>query len=131
MKALHLIPGNLYGGVETLLVTLNRYQNECPQLQSEFGLCFKGRLQDELIAQGAIVHELGEVRFRHPWSVLRANLKLSRLLRERRYDAIVTDGAWPHVVFAPSARLMRAPLVFWAQGAPLQTHLLDKMADRV
>jgi len=44
MRILHVHSGNLYGGVETVLTTLARRQDVCPDLQQQFALCFEGRL---------------------------------------------------------------------------------------
>ena len=38
MRVLHVSSGNLYGGVETLLVTLARERNLAPAMQPEFAL---------------------------------------------------------------------------------------------
>ncbi|WP_277881514.1 hypothetical protein [Leptolyngbya sp. FACHB-17] len=42
MKILHLYAGNLFGGIETYLVTLAKTQTLMPQMQHEFALCFRG-----------------------------------------------------------------------------------------
>jgi hypothetical protein len=62
MRVLHVGAGSLYGGVETLLITLARYRHLCPDMIPEFALCFDGRLEKELISQGVPFHDLGEVR---------------------------------------------------------------------
>ena len=49
---LHLSAGNLYGGIETFLTTLARMRHLAPGMEPEFGLCFRGRLWDELVATG-------------------------------------------------------------------------------
>ena len=52
VKVLHLYAGNLYGGIETLLTTMARLRHLAPGMDPEFGLCFRGRLWDELVATG-------------------------------------------------------------------------------
>ena len=52
MKVLHLSAGNLYGGIETLSTTMARLRHLAPGMEPEFGLCFRGRLWDELVASG-------------------------------------------------------------------------------
>jgi len=129
---LHVAAGNLFGGVETLLVTLARYQRRSPEiLESEFALCFDGRLKTELREAGGRVHELGRVRLRNPLSVLRANAALLKLLRDNRYDAVITHGAWPHALVGGSTKLMRVKLVTWAHGAPLRVGRIDRMAQLI
>ncbi len=43
MRVLHVSAGNLYGGLETVLVTLARCRALSPELECEFALCFAGR----------------------------------------------------------------------------------------
>ena len=64
MRVLHVSAGGLYGGLETVLVTLARSRALGPGLESEFALCFAGRAENELRAAGATVHRLGAVRVR-------------------------------------------------------------------
>jgi glycosyltransferase involved in cell wall biosynthesis len=131
VRVLHLAAGNLFGGVETLLCTLARYRSAAQPLDSEFGLCFEGRLSEELRRLGQPAHLLGGVRLRHPGSVVRANWRLSALLRRSEYDAVVTHGAWPHLVFGPGAKLRGLKLVEWGHGAPLEMGVLDRLAGYV
>src|SRR4051794_31454067 len=104
MRVLHLAAGNMYGGIETFLVTLARLRHLAPEMEPGFGVCFPGRLRDELAATGAPVHDLSPVRLSRPWTVLRARGRLRRVLAEGRYDVAMTHGNWPHLVFAPAAR---------------------------
>ena len=69
LKVLHLSAGNLYGGIETFLTTLARMRHLAPGMEPEFGLCFRGRLWDELVATGVPVHDFGPVRLSRPWTV--------------------------------------------------------------
>ncbi len=129
--ALHLAAGNLFGGVEAFLCTLARHSGGNSPLRSEFALCFPGRLGEELRRHGAAVHWLGETRFRRPQSVLRANWALCKLLSARRFDAIVTHGAWPHALFGPTVRALGQRLVAWGHGAPLRPGVFDRFSDRI
>jgi glycosyltransferase involved in cell wall biosynthesis len=119
MKVLHLYSGNLYGGVETLLVTLARLRHLCPEMQPEFGLCFRGRLWDELTATGAPVHDLGQVRLSRPWTVFLARRKLKAVLRATRFDAVICHCCWPLAVFGRVLRNWELPTVYWAHDAGL------------
>ena len=79
MRVLHIHSGNLYGGVETLLVTLARHRDLAPEMESHFALCFKGRLSDA--ARGPPVQQhmsLVTCGHRQPLSVWRAR----RVLRD-------------------------------------------------
>src|SRR5215471_9786806 len=115
MRVLHLYAGNLYGGVETFLVTLAKYRS-LSQMEPVFGLCFEGRLSNELSDLGAPVKQLGEVRFSRPWTVLSARRRLREVLAGDRHDVVVSHSAWPHAVFAPVVRSATVPPVYWAHG---------------
>jgi glycosyltransferase involved in cell wall biosynthesis len=131
MRVLHISSGNLYGGVETYLVTLARLRDLCPQMESEFALCFSGRLSEELRTHNAQVHSLGEVRVRYPWTVATARTALRKLLQEKSYDAVVCHSAWPQAVFGPVVRRAKIPLVFYLHGAADNRHWVDRWAALV
>jgi glycosyltransferase involved in cell wall biosynthesis len=131
MRVLHVSSGNLYGGVETLLVTLAKYRRLCPDLEQEFALCFAGRVQDELRATGAQVHHLGGVRLSRPASVWRARRALEQVLASGRYDIVICHSSWPQVIFGPVARRVSLPLVYWLHGSLEELNWLDRLAKRV
>ena len=128
MRVLHIVSGRLYGGVETALVTMARCRLLFAEIEPEFALCFDGRLRNELTAAGTPVHMLGEVRVRHPLSVLRARRRLSELLDDRAIDVVVCHMAWAEAIFGPAARASGVPLVFWAHDATNALHWLDRWA---
>jgi hypothetical protein len=98
LKVLHLSAGKLYGGVETFLITLAKLRHLAPEMEPEFGLYFHGRLWDELAAAGVPVHDLGQVRLRRPWTVLKARRRLSRLLATSEYDVVVCHMSWVQAI---------------------------------
>jgi glycosyltransferase involved in cell wall biosynthesis len=116
VKVLHLTAGNLYGGIETLLVTLARRRGLCPEIEPRFGLCFEGQLSEELRATEVTVDVLGAVRFSQPWTVWLARRRLRALLAQERPDVVICHECWPHALFAPVVRRTGVPLVFWAHG---------------
>src|SRR5947209_13966744 len=128
MRVLHVHSGNLYGGVETLLLTLARYRNLCPAMEPEFALCFEGRLSEELTAAKVPFHFLGEVRVRRPITVWRARRRLKELLKRRHFDLVVCHMTWPQALFGPAIRSAGLPLVFWLHGATDGRHWLDRWA---
>ena len=127
---LHVYSGNLYGGIEALLSTLARSSHLEPSLRMEYALCFPGRLRDELCAAGAVVHDLGPVQFRYPWTIARARRRLANLLKERRFDCVVTHACWPHAVLAPSVRRANRPIVFWQHDFVGTGHWVERLAAR-
>ena len=94
MRLLHVYSGNLYGGIETILVALARYRELCPVLVQEFALCFDGRLSRELEALGVPVHSLGEVRASRPLTIRRARRALATLVGSARYDRVICHAPW-------------------------------------
>jgi glycosyltransferase involved in cell wall biosynthesis len=129
LKVLHLSAGNLYGGVETFLTTLARLRHQAPEMEPEFGLCFSGRLWDELADAGVPVHDLGRVRFSRPWTVLRARQRLRRLLGTVRYDVVVCHMSWIQVLFGAVTDGRGTALVAYMHG-PRSGSWLERAAGR-
>jgi glycosyltransferase involved in cell wall biosynthesis len=131
VNVLHLYSGNLYGGIETLLVTLARERSRCPSMQPQFALCFEGRLASELQQTEAQVHVLGEVRVSRPWTVWSARQQLSQLLTQQHIDVVVCHACWTQAIFAPVVRSHSIPLVFWCHDTPTGQHWLERWAKHV
>lgn len=131
MRVLHVSAGNLYGGVETVLVTLARCGALCPELECEFALCFAGRAEDQLRANGATVHRLGEVRVRRPLSILRARRALRQLIERRGFDTVICHSPWPQAIFGPAVRRTRSTSIFWLHDLITGRHWLERWAARV
>jgi glycosyltransferase involved in cell wall biosynthesis len=128
MKVLHINAGNLYGGVETILVTLAHHRDLCPEMETQYGVCFDDRLSHELTEAGARVHLLGNVRASRPKTVLQGRRELAGVLRRDRFDLIVCHSAWPHAIFAPVARAAHKPLVFWLHNRVSGRHWSERWA---
>ena len=126
MRILHLTAGKLFGGVETFLTTLASCRGLCPEMEPEFGLCFEGRLSEELGKTGVPVHQLGAVRISRPWTVWQSRRRLRHLLRDGAFDTVICHECWPHAVFAPVVRGRGIPLVFWAHDTHHGIHWLEK-----
>jgi glycosyltransferase involved in cell wall biosynthesis len=130
MRVLHLYAGNLYGGIERLLVTLAREREHCGAMDPHFGLCFDGQVAGELRAAGVPVHLLGAVRFSRPWTVWRARRRLAGLLARHPFDVAVCHACWPHALFARAVRAVGLPLAFWAHDLPDGRHWAERRAAR-
>ncbi len=128
MKVLHLSAGNLYGGVETFLTTLARLREMSPEMEPKFGLCFRGRLWDELVATGP-VHDFGPVRLSRPWTVWRARGRLRQLLAETWPEVVITHDFWPHTVFAPVVRQAGIRLIQFIHGMANGRNWLERLAS--
>jgi glycosyltransferase involved in cell wall biosynthesis len=127
-RVLHIVSGNLYGGVETLVVTLARYRQSCPALDQQFAVCFEGRLKRELLADGANVHELGAVRVRQPWSIWKARQRLLNLIEKNEIDVVICHMAWTQAIFGSVARAARVPVAMWQHMASNGRHWLELLA---
>lgn len=125
LTILHAHSGNLYGGVETMLVTLARQPG--PFLH-RFALCFEGRLAGQLRGAGVPVSLLGDVRFSRPWSVLAARPRLARIIRAHWPAVVICHSPWSLAAFGPVARRQGLPLVLWAHDAFTGRHRLERLA---
>ena len=130
MRVLHLGAGNLFGGVERVLLTLARLRHLTPLMEPEFGLCFRGPTGDRLAAAGVAVHDLGAVRGRRPWTVVAARRRLMELLAARGYEVVVCHACWPHAVFAPAVRAAGVRLVAFAHDSLTGRPWVERWAGR-
>jgi glycosyltransferase involved in cell wall biosynthesis len=131
MRVLHVYGGNLYGGIETLLVTMARVRVLSPALGAEIALCFDGRLSAELDATGIPVHRLPEVRASRPQTVVRARRALADLMERGRFDRVICHAAWSQALLGPAVRHAGIPLVFWAHDVVAGKHWTERLARRV
>lgn len=131
IRVLHVHAGNIYGGIETMLLTQVRERNLCPGMESSFALCFDGRFSRELIATGASVHWLGPTRIRQPLTVRRARRNLRELLRQQPFDVVVTHSCWSQAIFGATVRAAALPLIFYQHGPANGRHWLERWARRI
>jgi glycosyltransferase involved in cell wall biosynthesis len=122
---LHLAAGNLYGGVETFLVTLAKSPR---RLEHRFALFFEGRLARELREAGASVEVLGPARLGRPWTLVGPQLRLRRLLSAWSPDLVVYHSTWLKLVAAPALLGYRQALFVHNQVDP--HHRLDRLMAR-
>jgi glycosyltransferase involved in cell wall biosynthesis len=130
IRILHLCAGNLFGGVERVLTTIAQQRRSALGMEPVFGLCFPGRLRDDLEESGVEVINFGPVRLSRPWTVFRARRALRRSIRELEIDVVATHGFWSHAVFAPSIRRVGTPLAFYAHGPFGEQRWLDRLGSR-
>jgi glycosyltransferase involved in cell wall biosynthesis len=131
MNVLHVYSGNLYGGIETLLVTLARNRALCPDMQLEVALCFDGRLASALADAGICVHRLPEARASRPHTIRAARRRLADLCESGRFDRIIIHAAWSQALFGGVAKRAGVPLVYWAHDASTGKHWTERIARRV
>jgi glycosyltransferase involved in cell wall biosynthesis len=130
MKVLHVYAGNLFGGIETFLVTLAKQRHLCPQMEPHFALCFEGRLAEELRSAGVEVHLLGAVRFSRPWTMWRSRRHLGQLLQNMSPDVVICHESWIHYLASPVIRRFQLPLVFWMHGWGTNKHWYQRLGQR-
>lgn len=132
VRALFIHSGNLFGGVETAMISLARAASEDGAgLVPSFALCFDdGRTARELRAAGGVVHALGAVRMSRPWQIHRVRTRLRQLLASLDVDICVTPSSWIHALFAPVVRACGLPLALWANDRWSRDGWMDRMALR-
>src|SRR5262245_35945727 len=130
MRVLHVYSGNLFGGIEAMLLAIARQPASAAGLESEFALCFDGRLSGELTTAGARVHRLAEVRVSRPATVHRARRALRALIATRRFDRVICHASWSHAIFGGPIRRAGVPLVVWAHDALDGTHWTERWSRR-
>ncbi len=129
MRLLHLHSGNLYGGVETLLLTLRRIEH-LADIEHDFAFCFEGRLADEMRAIGSQPHLLGEAKTRKPWTIMRSRRRLTQLLHEHSYNAALCHMPWSQALFGPVVRAASVPLILWMHDIAHGRHWVERWAAR-
>ena len=116
LRILHVTAGNLFGGVERMLLTIVAAQgSECAH---EVAVSFDARLAAELRAAGHAPHVLGAARFRRPDTIWRTRRALHRALTAGAYDAVICHAPWSCALAGPVARRTGRPLFMWVHDAP-------------
>ncbi|HEX2211404.1 MAG TPA: glycosyltransferase family 4 protein [Longimicrobium sp.] len=128
IRALHVYPGNLFGGVERMLGTFAATRTS--GLEQRFALCFEGRLADEVRAARAPLEMLGPVRVSRPWTVVRARRRLARVVEDARADVVICHSSWTQGLFGDVAVKRGIPLVFWLHDAVAGDTWADGFAKR-
>ncbi len=130
MRILHVYGGNLYGGVERLLVSFSQFGALAPGLEQEFGLCYSGRLWRELEVSGAKIHNLGGVRLSRWREVTGARARLRCWLATERYAAAVCHSWWSYGIFGPALRQAGVPVAVWIHDDPWRRGWLERWGLR-
>src|ERR1700680_4065217 len=146
MRVLHVYSGNLFGGIEAILIALARGRSLCPGVEHEFAICFQGKLARELTRVGARLHHLGPVRLTRPATVRSARAALAALLQPTQakpltrsapptgstgFDRIICHAPWAQGILGGVARRSGVPLVFWAHDVMKGRHWTERLARRV
>ncbi len=138
MRLLHVYSGNLWGGIERLLLNLaqtpaaggegNDFGGRA--FEQEFALCFRGRLSAALEAAGAACHLLAPLRFRRPWSIWQARSRLRCLLRSAHFDAVLLHASWSYAALWPAVEACGLSPLWTAMDVVNGRHWLDRRVIR-
>ncbi len=129
-RVLHAHAGNLFGGVEAILLALVRHAAAAPQVSWRFALAWTGRLSEELTAAGAAPAIVGAARLRLPWTVWAARAQLRRLLARDPCDVAVVHSTWALAVFGPVFARAGIPLVWWMHSPLRGPAWIERLALR-
>ncbi len=116
MRILHVTAGNLFGGIERMLLGIVSAAND--ECAHDIALSFDARLSRELRDYGVTPHVIGDVRFRRPDTVWRARRALRRVISASAYDAVIAHAPWSCALAGPAARRAGVPLLMWVHDAP-------------
>jgi glycosyltransferase involved in cell wall biosynthesis len=129
VRVLHIYSGNLFGGIESILVSLARVGHTAG-VSHEFALCFDARLAQQLRDNDAVVHLLAPVRASRPQTIRRARRRVASVLDKQRADICILHAPWSQALFARVVRQRDVPLAFWAHDAWTGRHWTEVWARR-
>lgn len=118
MRVLHVAAGNLFGGIERMLLAVVDAAGESAACRHDVAVAFDARLARELRNAGVSPCVLGGARFSRPDTVWRARRALRKALTSQGYDAVIAHAPWSTVLAAPSARRAGVPCLCWIHDAP-------------
>lgn len=125
MKIIYFYTGNVYGGVEKLLIDLFDYQSilEPGELEAIFVLCYEGYLSKKLQDRGATVEIIPTPCLNLPWTLIRTFFHLRNILN--KYDAkiIVSHEIWNHVVVWPVEKILAVKGVLWIHSSSFRFNI--------
>lgn len=127
----HLATGNLYGGIEKILVNMQRFRELMPRVSQEFYVMFQGRLALELGEAGAKLSYLRPVRMRYFWQVWHARLLLTRLLKKSSCTMVLFHSMWTYSLFASKVRELGRKIGIWLHDVVHPGSFLNKSLYKV
>jgi glycosyltransferase involved in cell wall biosynthesis len=128
LRVLHVSSGNLFGGVEAMLLALARHPTGPVAMDTKIALCHPGRLSQALTGGGTPALMLPSPRASRPLTVWRAREGLAELLARRPFDCVVCHAPWAHAIFGPAVRDADVPLALWVHGPVSGRHWSERWA---
>ena len=125
MKIIHFYTGNVYGGVEKLLLDLFEYQSvlEPEELDAIFVLCYEGYLSQKLQERGATVELIPTPCLKRPWTLIQTFFQLRKILNQYDAQIIVSHEIWNHVVAWPVEKLLSVKGVLWIHSSSFRFNI--------
>jgi glycosyltransferase involved in cell wall biosynthesis len=110
----------MYGGIERLLLAMQRLRGLSPTIETSFVLYPSGDFRRELEAAGATVHDFGvdNVRLRNPLSLWHGRRRLREIIKAQRIEVAAVHNLWLWVMFGPAARASGSSTVLWLHDPP-------------
>ena len=69
-KVVHFSSGNLFGGIEVMLMTMAKFHSECPSLDQSFAFFFEGKVARQIRSLGVQVDIFPETKIRNILQVI-------------------------------------------------------------
>ncbi len=107
-----------HGGAEEALIHLLRNRDAAGLSYVLVILLEEGELRGIFDRTGATVELVESGRLREPWKQVAAIVKICRLLRRDRIDAVLGWMTKAHIYGGPAARLARVPPIYFQMGVP-------------
>lgn len=125
MKIIYFYTGNVFGGVEKLLIDLFEYQSvlEPGELDAVFVLCYEGYLSHQLQARGATVEIIPTPRLKHPWTLIGTFFHFKKILDKYDTNIIVSHEIWNHAVAWPIEKLLALKSVLWIHSSSFRFNI--------
>lgn len=125
IKVIHFGAGNLFGGVEVMLITMAKYQQQCPRLDQSFAFFFDGKVANRIQKHGCRVKLFPETKIKNIFNVLRTQKAIRDHLISERPDLVVVHGQWVHFIVAGVAKNLGIKLAHWSHDPPTNRNLVD------
>jgi glycosyltransferase involved in cell wall biosynthesis len=125
IKVIHFGAGNLFGGIEVMLVTMAKFQCQIPGLDQNFAFFFEGKAANRIRSHGCPVKIFPETKIKSITGVL----KVQRLIREYLLgecpEIVIVHGQWVHFIVAKVAKSLGIRFVHWSHDPPSNGKLID------
>jgi glycosyltransferase involved in cell wall biosynthesis len=125
IKVIHFGAGNLFGGIEVMLVTLAKYQYQIPGLNQKFAFFFEGKAAFRIQSHGCPVKIFPETKLRKITAVLKVQKLIKEYLLDERPEIVIVHGQWVHFIVAKVAKSLGIRLAHWSHDPPSKRNLID------